>query len=94
MRSTRLRPTALALILTLTALPAVAGKGPPRPSKAPSLLTWVLQAFERLLPAIAEGGHGMDPNGGDGPATSTTPAPEDDNDGRGTMDPDGSDPNA
>ena len=93
MKRTRLRLATLALILTLTALPALAGERAPRPAKASSLLTWILQTLGRLVPALDEGRAGMDPNGNGPTTTPTSPSPEDDNDGRGTIDPNGSDLN-
>ncbi len=91
MKHTRLRLSALALLLTLTALPAFAGQQAARPAKTPSLLTWVWQALGRITSALDEGRGTMDPNG-EAPTTQSTPAPEDGNDGRGTIDPNGSDP--
>lgn len=93
MKRAHLRLAVLALTLTLTALPAFAGERSHRLAKNPSLLTWAWQTLGRLVPVLDEGRGTIDPNG-DGPTTtSTSPPPEDDNDGRGTMDPNGSDPN-
>lgn len=90
MRRTRLHLSALALILTLTALPASASGHLPLPTKTPNLFSWFRQAFNRLVPALDEGRSTIDPDGGD--VTSTSPPPEDENDGRWTIDPNGSDP--
>lgn len=92
MPRTRLRLSTLALILTLTALPAFASGRPSLPTKAPNLSAWIWQALTRLVPALDEGRSTIDPNGGDG-TTSTSPAPEDEGDGRWTIDPDGRGPN-
>ena len=91
MRRTRLRLSALALILTLTALPVFAAGRPPLPTKTPKLFAWFKQTLERLVPALNEGRSTIDPDGSDG--TSTSPAPENENDGRWTIDPDGRGPN-
>lgn len=93
MKRTRLRLATVALILTLSALPASAGEQAPRTAKVPSLLTWAWQTLARLVPALDEGRGTIDPDGGGSTPTSTSPLPEDDNDGRGTIDPNGSDPN-
>jgi hypothetical protein len=92
MKHARLLLSALALILTLSALPTFAGERAAQSAQTPSLLTWVWQAIERFVPAVDQGRAGMDPNGGD-PTTPTSPSSEADNDGRGTIDPNGSDPN-
>ncbi len=91
MRSTRLRLATLALILTLSTLPAVAAERATRPAKSPSLFAWVLQTLERFVPALGEGRGGIDPDGGGG--APAAPAPQDENDGRWTIDPDGGDLN-
>jgi hypothetical protein len=91
---TLLRLSALVLVLTLTTAPAFAGSRAGLPVKTPSLLSWLSQTLERFIPALAEGRAGLDPNGGPGDEpTTSTPAPEDDSDGRSTIDPDGKGPN-
>lgn len=84
-RSARFRTTILLLILALAAMPAMAaGKAPAR-QQAPSVVTRLWQALGRLVPWIAKGRGGMDPDGSPAltaPAGSTT-------DGRGSMDPNG-----
>jgi hypothetical protein len=88
---TLLRLSALALVLSLTATPAFAGSRAGLPVKTPNLLAWLSQALERFIPAPEEGRSTIDPDGEDG--TSSTPTPEDDSDGRWTIDPNGGNPN-
>jgi hypothetical protein len=84
-RSARFRATILLLILALAAMPAMAaGKAPARQS-LPSLVTRLWQALGSLVPWIAKGRDGMDPNGSPAPTAPTGST----TDGRDGMDPDG-----
>lgn len=82
MRRTRLRLSAIALVLTLSALPAFAGERAALPTKAPNLLAWAWQALERFFPALNEGRGTIAPDREDG--MSTIAAPEVGKDGRST----------
>ncbi len=85
-RSARFRATILLLILALAATPVLAaGKAPPAQPTAPSLVARLWQALGSLVPWIAKGRGGMDPNGSPAPTTTGGSTP----DGRGGMDPDG-----
>ncbi|HYX25274.1 MAG TPA: hypothetical protein VFC23_14055 [Thermoanaerobaculia bacterium] len=79
----------LLLVLLLAASPAMAAGKELARQKSPSLVTWLRKALDRLVPGIAEGRDGMDPNGSPAPTSGSVPAPGTPTDGRGGMDPDG-----
>jgi len=84
----------LLFVLLLAASPAMAAGKQPARQKAPSLVTWLQKALDRLIPWIAEGRDGMDPNGSPAPTSIVGSTPDGrggmDPDGRGSMDPNGS----
>jgi len=79
----------LLFVLLLAASPAMAAGKQPARQKAPSLVTWLQKALDRLIPWIAEGRDGMDPNGSPAPTSGSVPVPGSTTEGRGTIDPDG-----
>ena len=88
-RGKRLCALTLLLLLSLAASPALAaGKAPAR-QKAPTAMAWLWHALDRLLPGIAKGRGGMDPDGSPAPAAGTASTSGGTTDGRGGMDPDG-----
>jgi hypothetical protein len=84
-RSARFRVTILLLILALAAMPAMAAGKVPARQNAPSLVIRLWQALGNLVPWIAKGRDGMDPNGSPAPTAPTGST----SDGRGSMDPNG-----
>ncbi len=88
-RNARFRALVLLLLLALVASPTLAAGKTPAKSKAPALVTWLWQTIDRLVPGLAKGRGGMDPDGS--PATTPGSAPTEGSttDGRGSMDPNG-----
>ncbi len=79
----------LLFVLLLAASPAMAAGKEPARQKAPSLVTWLQKALDRLVPWIAEGRDGMDPDGSPAPTSGTAPTAGTPTDGRDGMDPNG-----